>query len=338
MRYYNVVITRADGSPYLFKSLGGLGLTSLLPMGPQNPQSGLTNPSALQIEFDLSVFNGAAPDTNGYFRVWGLGLEDIGSASDLNGLDVSIYAGMARGLPLANPMQAGLIMQGTVLQGFGNWVGTTQTIDMIFVAGGTAAGSQDAPGNFPFSMPAGTPLARAIANTLSIAMPNLPPTISISPNLILNYDVTGHYPSLVTFASFIKALSHGIIGGTDYQGVAITSDGQTISVFDGAGPAPITGVKAIAFQDLIGQPTWIDGGTVSVRTVMRADVGLGDTISIPPSLFTVGGLNSAQYLSGMAKDKSTFSGNYLVQQVHQYGNFRQADSASWASVFQVTPA
>jgi hypothetical protein len=60
---------------------------------------------------------------------------------------------------------------------------------------------------------------------------------------------------------------------------------------------------------------------------------MGDTIAIPPSLFTV-----TQQTSQRFQDRSSFSGNYLVQQVHHYGNFRQPDANSWNTTIQATPA
>lgn len=344
MRYYSLVITRADGSLYTFKSIGGAAaagvtLTSLLPSGPQSPITGLTNPAALNVELDIGIANVTDPDNSqgAYLRIWGLGLQDIGHASDLNNLNISLSAGMAKGLPLANPQQASVIMQGQIQQAFGNWIGTSQTLDMVFYGGGAGVGTQDAPANYPFSVPAGTPLARAIANTLSIALPNLPPTISISPNLILNYDVTGHYPSLATFASFVKALSQGIIGGTDYPGVTISiTNGQAINVFDGLGPTPISAVKAIAAADCIGQPTWIGNQTVSVKTVLRADIHVGDTISLPPTIFTQSQAAIQQFNSS-PQTGLTFSGNFWVAQVHHYGNSRQPSADAWNTTYQVVP-
>lgn len=344
MRYYSLAITRNDGSLYTFKSIGaaaapGVTLTSLLPSGPQSPITGLTNPAALTIEMDIGIANVTDPDNSqgAYMRIWGLGLQDLGHASDLNGLNISLSAGMARGLPLANPQQAGVIMQGQIFQAYGNWVGTSQTLDMVFYGGGAGVGSPDTPGNYPFVMPAGTTLAKAIANTLSIALPNLPPSISISPNLTLNYDVTGHYPSLATFASFVQALSQGIIGGTTYPGVTISiTNGQAINVFDGLGPTPISAVKAIAVSDLIGQPTWIGAQAVSVKTVLRADIHVGDQISLPQTIFTQSQA-AIQQFSSNPQSSLTFSGIFWVSQVHHYGNSRQPDAASWTTVYQVVP-
>lgn len=340
MRYYSIKITRPDGTPYLFKSTGnafapGVTLSSLLPTGPQQPASGIANRAALNIEFDLPIVSLHDPDNNGWLRVWGLGLQDIGNASNLNGMSIAVYAGMSKGLPLANPQQAGLIMQGQILYAFGNWIGTDQTIDMNFIAGGDE-GSPASPANFPFSWAAGTPLATAIAQTLSVGMPGLTQQIQISPRLVLNYDVTGWYESAQQFAEFINELSSTVIGsvygGAPYYGVSIATNGSTVRVYDGT--QPNAGIGQIAYTDLIGQPTWIGPGTISVKTVLRADIHMGDTVSIPPSLVTVTP-SAASYLA--LADSTSFSGTFTVVQAHHYGNFRQADAGSWNTTFQMTP-
>jgi hypothetical protein len=335
VRYYSVVITKSDGTPYLFKSLGGLALTSLLPNSPQNPTTGLTNPAALQVEFDLAIANLTDPDNSqgAMLRVWGLGLQDIGNAADLNGLNVSIFAGMARGLPLANPAQAGLILQGQIFQAFGNWIGTDQTVDMIFSPGGSV-GTPIEPGNLSFTMPPGMPLGTAIKNTLAAARPGIPVAVNVSPNLVLNYPQVGHYTTLERFASFVKALSLGIVGSASYGGVQITTNGASVTVFDGtAPPTP----KPIAFQDLMGQPTWVGPGTISFKTVLRADIHMGDTVTLPQTLFTQSTAANQQFLAN-PQYSLTFNGSFQIIQCHHYGNSRQNDSSSWTTVFQAVPA
>ena len=336
MRYYNIILTKADGTPYYFKSLGGLGLTSLYPDGAQNALWGFTNPAALNIELDLAIFNAADPDVNAsYLRVWGLGLQDLGAAADLNGLNIAIYAGMARGLPLANPTQAGLLMQGTVFQALGNWIGTDQTVDMFFVPLGTSSGSSTAPANYAFNWPANSSLATAITSTLSAALGDkITPVVNIASSLVSNYAQVGYYQTLTQFASAMQEISQGILGGT-YEGVTIATNGQRLSVFDSLMQA-IT-PKAISVNDLIGQPTWLQPGVVSVKTVMRADIHVGDIISIPPTLFTKSPNAALQFSGNPSSQNLTFSGNFMVLQVHHYGNFRQASADAWNTTFQVTP-
>ena len=329
MRYYRIDITRQDGSSFQFKSLGSLPLTSLLPSGPQSPAQGITNPAALNIELDIAAYNYSDPDVNSWVRIWGLGLQDLGSASDLNGLNIAIYGGMAKGLPLANPQQAGLLVKGQVYQAFGNWIGTEQTVDMMLQPGGPSSGSSSSPQNFPFTMPVGTPMATAIKNTLGIALPNLSVVTNINANLVLNYDQTGHYQSLAQFADFIRALSQGIIGG-DYPGVTIAVNGGTVNVFDNTpGTQP---VRKIAFQDMIGQPTWVGPQTISVKLVMRSDIHVGDQINLPPSLVTTAAAALTRF-----QDRTTFTGNFQVQQVHHYGCFRQPSADAWNTTIQAFP-
>jgi hypothetical protein len=253
-----------------------------------------------------------------------LGLEDIGHASDLNDMNISLSAGMAKGLPLANPQQAGIILQGKIFQALGNWAGTAQTVDIFFQAGGD--------GNFPFSWAAGTPMADAIKRTLAVGMPNIPVTVNISNNLVLNHTETGHYPSLDTFSQAVNEISRGIIGGTTYPGVTIAGNGTVINVFDTLGPtAPV--VKAIAPSDLMGQPTWIGAQTISFKTVLRADIHIGSTVSIPQTIFAQG-QDSLRRFSNDPKSKLTFAGKFLVTQVHHYGNSRQPDASAWNTTFQ----
>jgi hypothetical protein len=293
--------------------------------------NGNTNPAALDVEFDLPVYNLTDPDANSaWLRVWGLGLQDIGNAANLNDLNVAVYAGMAKGLPLANPAQSGLILKGKIFQAFGNWINTDQTVDLNFIAGGDI-GSPASPQNFPFTWPAGTLLSSAIARTLSTALPGLTQQIAISPKLVLNYDVTGWYQSAQQFADFVNDASSSLIGGT-YHGVSIATNGHTVRVYDGTVAPAANTVKQIAFQDMIGQPTWIGPGIISVKLVLRADLHVSDTIKLPPSLVTQ---TSGALLR--FQDKSAFSGNYLIQQVHHYGNFRQPDAASWNTTIQAVP-
>ena len=324
MRYYRIDITQTNGQPYLFKSLSGYPLSSLLPNG--NP-----NRAALTVEFDLPVTNVTTPNNNCWLRIWGLGLQDLGNAADLNDLNISIYAGMSKGLPLANPAQSGLIIQGQIFQAFGNWVGTDQTLDLNIISGGNAGtiGSPDTPGNYPFLWPAGSPLAAAIAQTLKTALPGLTQSINISPNLVLSYTQAGHYQSREQFADFIARITQPITG----TAVQIAVNGASVTVWDGSGVTSQTPVKQIAFQDMIGQPTWIDALTISVKFVLRADLNISSVIQLPPSLVT-----QTQQSLLRFRDKSTFSGAYQILQVQHFGNSRQPDAASWNTTIQATPA
>lgn len=328
MRYYNIVITNPDtGAAVTPSSLGGLPLSSLLP-------GGGVNVAALNIELDIPVAAQHAPAGQAFLRIWGLGLKDIGNAFNLNGMNISISAGMSSGLPLANPSQARLLVNGRIFQAFGNWVGIEQTVDLILTP---PAGTTNSPANYVLSWKAGTTLADALSTTFATALPTAKQNITISSRLKLSYDVTGYYESLVQFASWLNEFSKSIVTDAGYLGVTIDySDSQNLVVMDFTGPP--SPVKAIAFQDLIGQPTWIAPLMIQAKCVMRGDIDLGDVVSLPQSLVTTT-TQAMTNLSGTQNPSNslTFSGNYLVQEIHHYGNFRQPDAASWNTTLNMTP-
>lgn len=322
MRYYKIDITNKDtGAPIIPTSLGNLGITSLLP-------SGQTNPAALNIELDIPVAAFNAPNGNAFIRIWGIGVQQISSAFDITGALIKVYGGMAKGLPLANPKQAGLLVAGRINQAYGNWVGTDQSLDLQITA---AAGSVDEPLNFVLNWRAGMPLSDAIAATLKTALPNAIQKIAISPRLVANHDQPGYYQTLNQLNGIIFDLSKSIITDATYQGVVIGYDGVTVTVTDGTEK---TEPKAIEFQDLLGQATWIGFNRISVKTVMRADLFLQDLVTLPRGAVTTTAASAPQFRND-PKNQSTFSGTYMIKSLHHYGNSRQPDAASWNTTFEM---
>lgn len=320
MRFYRLVITNAEtGQPIIPTSVGSLGITSLLP-------NGQTNPAALQIEFDIPVAPFHAPNGQAIVRIWGIGLQQIGTAFDLNGANIKVYGGMAKGLPLADPKQANMLVSGMILQAFGNWVALDQTIDLIL---SPSVGTIDAPMNFVLNWRAGTPLADALSATLKTALPNAVQKITISPRLVLNHDQPGYYQTLSQLAGVIHDLSTAIVTDAEYPGVNITYDGVTVRVTDLSTPPTPT---AIEFKDLIGQPTWIEPNTIQAKLVMRGDLALNDIVTLPQGIITTTSAAQTRF-----QDKTTFSGNYYISEIHHYGNFRQADAASWNTTINMHP-
>lgn len=332
MRYYKIDITDAtSGQPLLPSSLGGLPISSLL-------ANGNTNTSALNVELDLPVAASHVPNGNALVRIWGLSVKDLSGAFNLNpqgskpGALVTVSGGMAKGLPLANPAQANVLIQGQVLQAYGNWIGVEQTVDFILAP--ASQGAAKLPVNYSIDWKSGTQLADALKTTLTTALPNAKQIIQISPRLTMNHDQPGYYASLTQFSQFINQISTSIITDPNYPGVSIFYDGTTVQVSDFT-TAPKVSVN-ISFLDLIGQPTWIGPLTISVKTIMRGDINLGDMVTLPQSLVT----SSSSAFQGLTGNNPAnnlgFTGGYQVQSVHHYGNFRQSDAASWCSVFEMT--
>jgi hypothetical protein len=306
VRYYEIVLTNASTGASIKT------YTSFV-----NNQ---TIPGALDIEIDVPVTAFAQPTGEGYVRIWGVSLEEISQASDLNGAAVKVFAGMQAGLPLANPKQAGLIAQGYILQAFGNWIGTEQSLELILTASPTKA----APVNLVLDWKKGTTLESALKNTLSTAYPGYTLDFKISSNLVAPSDQKAPYANLTQLAQYIKQYTSPILG-SDYRGVDIFLTEKTFSVFDGT---TASDPKQIAFNDLIGQPTWIEPSTVQAKVVMRSKISVGDFIKFPNAQVTSSAISGANLIN----QKLTFQGAFLVDQIRHVGHFRQADAASWVTV------
>ena len=378
MRFYRLEITDAvSGKPLVPSSLGGMPITSLLPNGQTNPAA-----LNIELDIPVAP-QGVPGDGQTIVTIWGLSLLDIrtsyglgiqsaaastqatqavqgapfrgvtatpaspgdftitnpnppatGTAAPSNGAQIKVFGGMAKGLPLANPAQQGPLVVGSIIQAFGNWVGTEQYVSLILTQ---PTGTQEDPKNIILNWQAGQPLSTALTNTLNTAFPGIPVRMNISPKLVQQHTEAGYHYSLGQLNDVALRLSKAIIKAPNYQGVAIFHNGTNITVSDGTTkPAP----KMIAFQDMIGQPTWIGLNTIQVKLVMRGDLAIGDVIKIPPSLVTTQGQTQQNLNPSFF---STFSGSFMISDMHHYGNFRQPPADSWnttinAFVDTTTPA
>lgn len=305
MRYYRIDITDpASGKVQTYTSFF----------------NGATDPGALNVELDIPVVPYAIPMGLAWVRVWGISLQSISQAQNLVGKGIKVYGGMQKGLPLANPQQSGLLVEGTIQQCYGNWQGVNMTLDVIIQP---AAGNIEAPVNLTINWPAGQPMATALDATLATAYPTFTRSIDINAALVLPNTETGYYDSLLQFAQWVKNLSASIIGGT-YRGVDILVKENAITVFDSTTQSD---PKMIAFTDLIGQPTWIGAISQQFKAVMRADLKAGDFIKLPPNQAVTTPQSYSQYRQG-----SAFSGVWQIGQVRHVGNFRQPSADAWVTV------
>lgn len=286
-----------------------------------NLVNGAIDLNGLDIEFDLPVSGAAIPVGNGFIRIWGVPLRDLAQTPDLNLKGFKLYGGMAKGLPLANPAQAGLLAAGSILQSFGNWVGTEQTLDLV-VAGPT--GTPGHPKNFNFDWARGTPLLAAIKTTLMRAYPGYTFSGSCAPGLVSPRDVKGSYSTLNQFAGFIKQMTRTLGGGT-YEGLDITLTGQTFVAFDATSPSS---PKTIDFKDLMGQPVWLGIGQIAVTTVLRADISVGTFVRLPSTLVSN---TAASTVVNTTPSATLFAGSFLVVGVRHLGHLRQPDGNSWST-------
>jgi len=314
MRYYDIQITNKDGSKYA-------QYTSLYP-------SGLTNANALNVEFDITQAPMHQPAGNSMVKVWGLDFKSFSNAMDFNGKNIKVFGGMQKGLPLANPKQAGLLIQGTILQAFGNWVETDITVTFII---STGTGSPDAPLKLVFNWPKNSSLKTAISNMLNTAFPGIRQDFQINANLVLSNNQIGVYETLPAFSRMMNALSKAIITDPKYIGVTISFDGNVLTIADQ--PNPRNPIIKIVLADLMQQPMWIAPNQIQCRFVMRGDLNISDQITLPATPITTTAAASTQF-----QDPSTFSGTYMIQFLRHVGNFRQWDGASWNTTANMTPS
>jgi hypothetical protein len=332
MRYYDIAVSDSSGKVWkptatgeaFVKSAGGSTFTSFT--------NGKTNPNALNVELDIPSIPFNQPQGAGFLKIWGVGLPMIGQAADLAGQNIKVSVGMQKGLPLAKPAQAGLVLQGTIFQAFGNWQGTNQTLELICYP----PASQDDQ-DISWSWPANTSLSSALFQTFTQAFGKygMKASVNIS-ELTLSSAEHGHYTRLATFADYIQRISASLGAqkfGDTYSGVLITIVGNTIYAFDSKTERTPT---KLDFVDLIGQPTWIDPATVNFKAVMRSDLTIGSLIKFPdkgvatPYVLTT--QNSA-FPNAPSRNKAVFQGSFVIIEAHHFGNFRQPDADSWVTAF-----
>jgi len=346
MRRYEITITDQDGNPKVVRGSNGEVLFNgtFTSYGTNGSIFGAftgvksTIPGALNVEWDLpiSVYN--SPLGGSSLRVYGVGLPLLAQAANFNPspdgkkyCNIKISGGMAQGLPLANPEQYGVLMNSRIQQAFGNWQGTSQTLDFIMVL---PAGSRESPYNFSFTCDKDAPLAPSIQTTLQNVFPNASAVnVNISPNLVAPEPLYQQNFTLTDFAKYLNEKSRSIIGGTTYPGIQISYVDNIISVYDYSVPSLAQPIK-IAFTDLIGQPTWIAPYTLTFKTVMRYDIKVGGQVTMPQKSATSGLILTLPSSQSQYKEVVNFQGTFYVQNVRHLGIFRQPDANSWVTVVQ----
>lgn len=364
MRYYELTVTdptsgknivlaglnEPAGTPFIGNSPLGFALgtgplvTSLYTSATtQNPKFiGQTNPGALNVEFDLPIGPFHTLQSNGLIRIWGLGIGAISQAWNLNPVNnqfktFTLYGGMAKGLPLANPAQKGLLAQGIIWSSYGNWAGTEQTLNLI-----VEPFLNTIRAHISFNWLRGQDLRQALAQTFAQAFPQYTASINITADLIAPSPQPGYYDDgLDSFAKWLNGYTKwlGSQQYADYPGVMIVPDGKTLYAFDFF-PANAKTV-ALNLWDFVGQPTWMENNTVAFQTVLRGDIKFGDSVTFPSGAFPPYVLQTpnpnATYPNSPAASRSTFTGKFLVNNwIEHFANFRQADAASWNTMFRVT--
>jgi hypothetical protein len=295
------------------------------------------DPGALNVVLDAYVYEFGEPQGLMSVSVHGVSIADLSQASNFTGCSFYMYAGFQSGLPLNNPNQAGLILQGAIFQSFGNWIGTEMSLDFVIAPPGAMAAQNS---NISFVWKAGTPLATALASTLGAAFPGVKQNIAINPNLVLAHDETGVYQSLPPFAQYLKTITASILGGT-YPGVSLCWTPTQLNAYDqSTQSSPVQ----IAFSDLLGQPVWLNPNIIQIVCPMRADLNVNSYISMPKGILgnpanpagAPGAVITTSASHPEQRQTSIFNGIFQIIKVHHMGIFRQPDGEAWVTVFDAT--
>jgi hypothetical protein len=336
MRYYSIKITDPDSGevirPKVFEKLG-------LEESYTSYVNGKNLAAALDVELNIPIYNYAVPLQNAFVRIFGVSYAELSQSTSLEGKNIEVKGGMQKGLPLAKPEQNGVLVEGRIFQSIGNNLGLERSLDLILIPN-----LLDKPANFSFSWPANTILADAIRATLKTAMTGYTLKIEISDDLKLAADVAFTAPKLEDFSSMILRITSdsqfaGIttLSKSKYRGVNITIKGMTVIVYDDTkdhGGVTIDDPKKILFEDMIGQPTWLAASTIALKTVLRADISVGDFIQLPEKLnrpYVLTTVGSA-FPNTPARNESAFKGKFQVVSVHHMARFRQSTADAWVTL------
>ncbi|WP_291969488.1 hypothetical protein [Candidatus Symbiopectobacterium sp.] len=309
-------------------------------------RNGVYNPGCLMVEFDIPRFGESTPAGEAHLTIWGIGPQEMQQArQDLHGKKIQIVAGMSPGLPLAGKWNRKLAIEGTIFQVFGNWQGTDLRLDFIIVSGpiNDSDPQRLAPIQLTFPWRAGTALSVALTQCLMNLGGGYRPNISVSDRLVLNYDWPMFCGSIKDLAQKIKSFSLSCIRDPGYSGVEMAVvNGNEIRVWDNdyanhvdkaskaSASARVKNPIQIEFVDLVGQPTWINFGVVSLICVMRADIQTGDHILMPKRARPM--IQASSY--SHYRDDSAFTGEFIVRSVRLLGNSRQPNAESWITIIE----
>jgi hypothetical protein len=314
MRYYDIVISQT-GSATPFREW-------------TSHPNGVFDPNALDVEFDCQVTSFASSPQLFVVTVRGVSLQDLSQANQFKGMQFSLSGGMKAGLPLANPLQSGVLVKGQVFQAYGNWEGTDMRLDLVIAP---STYTLNEPGNIVLNWQAGQQLSQALQQTLSVAYPNVPFTAQVSNQIVQNFNEVHFCSTLQELAQCVQGITSGYFLGSTYSGINLTAQNGQFFVWDSTySPNPIQ----IAFTDFVGQPTWIDVNTMICKLVMRADIQLGAVIQMPQGLQNLPGVvtTTQQSFPSSNNYQTAFQGTFNVSDIRHIGSYRSPDGASWVTI------
>ncbi|QBY43969.1 hypothetical protein QE197_10880 [Arsenophonus nasoniae] len=332
MRYYRLTILK-DGKS-IPVNVGGQNVT----IGPFDTSK--TPSYGLHIEFDILIQGWNTVTSGTVITIFGLPVEVLNQSINFEGCQVTLEGGFQAGLPLSNPKQNGVILQGKVYTAYANWLGTNQCL-MLSV---TPQQFDQVLGSFPIKPITITgklndKLSDVLNNALKNAYPDYKIEITISDELVLTEDIDGVYPGgLSQLAGQMRSYSRGLYQNAAYDGVRTTIQDSKIKLWDNAYIPQKIQTISIKFEELIGQPTWVEVNTISFKCPMRADIRVGDYIQLSKNPYTSQGrvfFGGSSQVYNYAREKINFSGYFQIRSVRHIGQYLNADANNaWVTIYE----
>lgn len=334
MRYWEIIITDPKSG-------------SVLKQWSSQNSAGGNDYSALEIEMDVMVYFGASGYGKSALTIRGVSLHDLSYANNYSNANIEVKGGFSKGLPLANPAQAGTLFKGQIFEVFGNWVGTAVDLSFTMVPSVYTGENKNLAIHFQWNK--GQTLTDALAQCFRTYFPGYTVSMAISDKIVSIATHHGIYHSLDSLADAISQWTQVYFQSAGAPGylyggvqIGISGDGRII-VTDATQQ---NNAKSIAFTDLIGQPTWADRYTMQIVVAMRADIQIGSYIKLPKAIggfaqkllgsgasevpgFTT---TTAQAYPSQIKYISAFQGDFMVTEVRQVGNSRAPSGDAWVTV------
>lgn len=274
------------------------------------------NPEALQIRFDISMVNRYMASFQ-TIEIEGIIPKYWDKSQNLTDKSIQLYAGMAAGLPLAKPLQSGLIFSGSIQRAYKVVQGTSAKLVIMARLASIADPLQG------FVIEPGVNIAVAAAQAMQTASLNV--TIDPGLSVVAKRRMQVAPADVTTLAQSLE--THGIL-------LSISPAGLRLSLLESGSDGLPT--VPIDYVDLIGQPTGTEQTYVTFQTAMRADIVPSQRIKLPTQ-------TAAMYINpaGTIADLSPYlsqTGVYRVLEVQHRGDYRNTISAeSWVSQFTCFP-
>lgn len=326
MRYYRIEIADENGNSIA----DGDG-------NPIGPWDTTDNPSgALNVVFDAQTLGQDLNYSGTTVSIYGLPLSFLSQSVNLLKAQFTMYAGFQAGLPLANPAQSGMIIQGVTYKAYGNWEGINQTLNLI-VDQSAAFVLDGRPVSLIMSGKKGELLSDVLARSLNTSLNSgvseekkREISVNISDAFVLHEDWNSPYKNIFSLSQFLKRLFPDGLTSEQYSGIQLVCQKGRIDIFDGTHanePIPILA------HELIGQPTWVERLRVSFKTPMRADLQVGDIITLPLDVLSVLAVNNS--LWRLNKNTVNFTGTFQILSMRHIGEYRNPSGDAWVTTFEV---